>query len=56
MLQIKRKEEYEKYSVLLEDGNMTVALDVTVFFATFGAVFGQKGIYVEEESEGEQSV
>ncbi len=30
MLQIKRKEEYEKYSVLLEDGNLTVALDVPV--------------------------
>lgn len=36
--------------------NVTFALDVKVFFATFGAVFGQKGIYVEEESEGEQSV
>ena len=36
--------------------NVTFALDVKVFFATFGAVFGQKGIYVEEGSEGEQSV
>ena len=52
MLQIKRKEEYEKYSVLLEDGNMTVSLDVPVLLQILNGPSMRLRYEAWEETEG----
>ena len=52
MLQIKRKEEYEKYSVLLEDGDLTVALDVPVLLQILNGPSMRLRYETWEEIEG----